>query len=364
MLKKLITATICSLLLLFINFANLYATEFNIVDLGSLGATNIFGYGINNDGYIVGTADDQAFFYDGTMSLLDSSPYSSARAINDSGVIAGYSGTVGNLHAVTYNGSTINNIGTLGGTQSFAYDINNSGYVVGESDTATGEGHAFIYDGATLTDITPTWDYARAVGINDMGYVVGSGFQNFSLESFNKHGFIYDGLVTTRIDSFMSPGSSLSDINNNGIAVGSITIAVPTGSGSSIEYYPHAIIYEDSSITDIGTLGGNRSGARAINNNGQVVGGSDTSDPRGIWNAFIYEESTGMVNLNDFIPAESGVHFLEAYDINDNGEIVGVGLLNGDYRLILALPVPIPSSILLLFSGLVGIVGTRRFKKY
>ena len=43
---------------------------------------------------------------------------------------------------VTY---TIKSLGTLGGHQSVAYDINNVGQTVGTSTTSAGRFHAFIY---------------------------------------------------------------------------------------------------------------------------------------------------------------------------------------------------------------------------
>ena len=38
----------------------------------------------------------------------------------------------------------VTNLGTLGGAQSRAYGLNELGQVVGESDTASGESHAFL----------------------------------------------------------------------------------------------------------------------------------------------------------------------------------------------------------------------------
>jgi probable HAF family extracellular repeat protein len=79
---------------------------------------------------------------------------------------------------------TWNDIGTLGGRDSYAYDINNSGLVVGESDyTGTpGVRHAFIWKaGAGMTDLNTLidpasgWELVGANGINDDGKIVGYG---------------------------------------------------------------------------------------------------------------------------------------------------------------------------------------------
>jgi probable HAF family extracellular repeat protein len=68
-------------------------------------------------------------------------------------------------------------LGTLGGASSFVSGINDSGQVVGRSETATGSEHAFITgpDGHGMTDLgTLGGSFSDAVGINEAGQVVGS----------------------------------------------------------------------------------------------------------------------------------------------------------------------------------------------
>ena len=54
------------------------------------------------------------------------------------------------LKSVSYE---LIDLGTLGGTFSYGYDINNSGHITGISETLNGEGHAFLYDGTTMHDL-------------------------------------------------------------------------------------------------------------------------------------------------------------------------------------------------------------------
>jgi len=42
---------------------------------------------------------------------------------------------------------TVTDLGSLGGTTSYAYGINNSGQVVGEAMTSSGDYYAFVYSG-------------------------------------------------------------------------------------------------------------------------------------------------------------------------------------------------------------------------
>jgi probable HAF family extracellular repeat protein len=75
-------------------------------------------------------------------------------------------------------------------------------------------------------------------------------------------------------------------------------------------------------MIDLGNLG-ITSNAHAINNHGQIVGGSRTSD--GTIHGFIWEGGGPMVDLNDLIPPNSSLTLDFAVAINDRGTIAGLG---------------------------------------
>ena len=142
--------------------------------------------GINNNGqvaaYAIKAGYAHAFLYsEGTMSDLGS-PYTNkstfAYAINNTGEIAGQIGGVGGAHAVLFSGGTLTDLGVLpgGGAYSKAYAISDNGQLAGY--TATLEHnykHGFLYSGGTLTDLgtLPGGNSSYACGVNNSGQVVG-----------------------------------------------------------------------------------------------------------------------------------------------------------------------------------------------
>src|SRR5690349_11177018 len=119
----------------------LASAQYTAYDLGTLGGTASFAYGINSSGTIVGqsatsnNAAYHAFSYSGgvmrDLGTLPGGTVSVAYAINSSGTIAGASYTNGSsnpiyLNAFSYSGGVMTDLGTLGGNYSRAYGINNS----------------------------------------------------------------------------------------------------------------------------------------------------------------------------------------------------------------------------------------------
>ncbi len=77
----------------------------------------------------------------------------------------------------------------------------------------------------------------------------------------------------------------------------------------------HATLAQQYDVTDLGTLGGDRSMAYAMNNAGQVIGTSSGSD--GTFRPFLWQGGT-LIDLRDL-----GAGFHGVRDINDDGQIIG-----------------------------------------
>jgi probable HAF family extracellular repeat protein len=181
-----------------------------LTNIGTLGGTITNANAINASGEVVGdssnTGDQEyhAFLYNGTMHDLNPVGITSSEAygINASGQIVGVLGNTQDLyHAFFYNGVTTKDIGTLGGLESFAYGINDSAEVVGSSEfpgsTSNTDTHAFVYSDGSLQDlnnlISPSsdWTLISATAINDTGQIVGDGIS----PSGQTHAFLLTPVV-------------------------------------------------------------------------------------------------------------------------------------------------------------------------
>lgn len=107
---------------------------------------------------------------------------------------------------------------------------------------------------------------------------------------------------------------------------------------------------------DLGTLGGASSSANAINDTGQIVGWSYTSN--GVDHAFLWS-SGNMVDLNSLIDPASGWTLEGAGAITNLGWIVGTGRnAFGETHAYLLTPAPEPIGLSLFAT--VGLLVLRR----
>jgi probable HAF family extracellular repeat protein len=97
-----------------------------------------------------------------------------------------------------------------------------------------------------------------------------------------------------------------------------------------------AFLQEKGSRQMLGTLGGSFSIARDLNNNGEVVGGSLTEGDEN-FHGFIYRDHR-LHDLNEFLDPGAGWELIQALGINNHGEIIGIGSCTGQDRIVLLRP--------------------------
>lgn len=163
------------------------------------GGTWSAAYGINKSGLVTGTIQNaggsfSAFSWNklgGTVQLGSLGGANSyGKDISNTGLIAGVAETAtGYLHGFFYDG-TMKDLGTLGGTASGAYGVNDFGKVVGYSYDELGQSRAFVWYGGTMFDLNAMlpeasgWFLQSAYGINDAGQIVGTGTYNGQVSAF------------------------------------------------------------------------------------------------------------------------------------------------------------------------------------
>ena len=182
---------------------------------------NNIAYGINDSGLIVGYCAWFSYHYlgdvpymgtsSGTYSFSDlgnlgSMTFSTANAINNNGQVAGYSYTGSSYHAFLYSDFAMTDLGTLGGSESYAYGINTSGQVVGYASTAgNATTHAFLYSNGTMQDLGALGGtYSQAFGINSSGQVVGNAY---TTGNGVDHAFLYSGGTMFDLNNLVNTNS-------------------------------------------------------------------------------------------------------------------------------------------------------------
>jgi probable HAF family extracellular repeat protein len=135
-------------------------------------------YALDSDGRVVGRYSgetEQAFLdEDGTPLMLGPDLDAYAIGMNDAGQILIKELRQEGFHTLLAqtDGSLID-LGTLGGASTQATDINESGQVVGWSQTVDGKYQAFSWENGTMTALAePGWTYSSAVAVNDSGHIL------------------------------------------------------------------------------------------------------------------------------------------------------------------------------------------------
>jgi probable HAF family extracellular repeat protein len=358
--------------------------RYTITDLGTLGGTYSYGYGINNAGWVSG----------------------GAATVSQTGGVA--------QTAFLWHGGHMTNLGTLGGPNSEAGGPNWFGEspIISETSMTDPNGEDFcgfgthlqclgaIWENGTMTALPtlPGGNNGQAYWVNIEGQVTGfaeNGTRDSTCASVTPSQVLrFEAVIWGPKGEIRELRPLKGDtvgfafgINDNGQAAGTSGLCSNTSLPPVNPAGPHAVLWEsDGSATDLGSLGGTMTNvATSVNNRGEVVGAAQSSIDGNI-HAFLWTRETGMqdlgafpgavvtlapcchtindrgevvglsidgttfssralvwqdkmpVDLNTLIPADSGWYLQSALSINDAGKIVGYGTINGNVHAFLAIP--------------------------
>ena len=150
-------------------------------------------------------------------------------AINNSGQVVGTNFTASGSsvikHAFIWSSGSTQDLGTLGGANSWGMAINNSGQVTGYSVTSAATEDAFLWSAGAMQDLGTLSGGSRSFGVdvNDNGQVVGYGPTTDN--SWGASAFVYTGGAMQDLNNLIAPGSGLHlqqalAVNDSGQIVG------------------------------------------------------------------------------------------------------------------------------------------------
>jgi probable HAF family extracellular repeat protein len=354
--------------------------HYKLINLGTLGgpgsgvAEEPTGTFINTPGAVVGWADTavptpvpdcynpvlaqdcfiaHAFVWQGDglqdLGTLPGGNFSFAYAINARGQIAGVSENdqidpVGNgypeFRAVLWQNGKIQDLGTLGGTSSFASSINNRGQVIGQALNDVPDPYSMLGNGS-LTSLTQTraflWEHGTmrdlgtlggpdswAMFVNNGGQVAGFSYTSNDPVPSNdppvppivpflwskEKGMQNLGNFGGTNPLFQSFAQIVVGLNNHGQVTGTMFM---TG-----DQTVHGYLWDGQQLADLGTLGGSDSFPSGLNDAATVVGTAFLTGDQ-VLHAFRWErgEITDLGTVGDD-PCSGAVN------VNSRGQIVGV----------------------------------------
>ncbi len=259
-----------------------------------------------------------------------------ATGVNDLGQVVGESVSSRSVVYRTAPNSPINPVTDNIGTTIFSSDINNSGEVVA-NDIPSRLTSGILIGANGLTDVL--FPVTQSNAINDSGQIAGQGVTSTGVLGCNRSRCLEGVFNAVRVDNSNTAtktivnlgtlggiGSRGNGINELGQVVGSSSTT--DGQTHAFRTAPNSVI--NSATDDLGTLGGSFSAAIDINNLGQVVGDSTTTD--GETHAFRTAANSDINAETDDLGTLGG-NFSTAKAINELGQVVGSSkLVNGDIR--------------------------------
>ncbi|MEM6351909.1 MAG: DUF3466 family protein [Cyanobacteria bacterium P01_D01_bin.14] len=369
--------------------------HYQVTDLGTLGGPSSLAYGLNEMGDVVGVAEDadgisRAFVWsDGTMVALPDLGFGGiAYDINSSGDVTGAvdtgldyarpwdgrSSSVDNV-ALWQSGQLVN-LGNLGGIpRGEGRRLTDDGWIVGTASaplpSVPGEDiwqRAFVAlpDDSALRDAETFPGDIRSFIFDLNGAKQAPGFSvsdnrggpqatQAGLWQFNPDGSVQS---ITPLDPLAAGQTSVAlGINEAGEVVGRSA----TADGQNVTVYWGAGQTSPELLPVLSENPGSYVRAWQINDSSLVVGElRDATDAERFATLWARDaDGWSNIDLQTLLPENSGWDLSGALSINNSGQIVGYGTLDGEQRGFLLTPVSVPEPGLLLGMGAISLLAAR-----
>lgn len=273
--------------------------------------------------------------------------------LKNDGLVSGSAAVAsGAENAVLWLNGAMADIGNPGlkGRNSIAFGVNEIGQAVGEAETSasdpTGEDfcgfQALGFSSSATTCLPFLWQNGVMTPLQTLGgtngfanqinnrSVAAGGAENTTLDSGcpapQKYQFkpvIWQQGQVHELSTNGDPDGIAFAINDKGQVVGASGQCTTFNPVSFVYLLPvHALLWQNGTTTDLGTLGGSFGNiAFSVNNQGQVVGPSDLAGDL-TFHGFLWTQATGMQDLGTVQDDVASA----ALAINDGGVVVGASL--------------------------------------
>jgi RHS repeat-associated protein len=293
-----------------------------------------------------------AFFLNGTLpvtpmvdigSLDSDASASSATAITDTSFVVGSLSKPNGSHLFRYNATSgVTDFGQIGDGApaagefqvrgAFGNDINDSGQMTGVYSNESAP-HGFRYtDGVGFEDVgslggTGTYAYAIAA---DGTVVGGSRVADSPTTGYERqgHAFKFDDVVgLVDLNTYVDPAAGLLLVNAADIS-GDYIVGGASRAGVIRAF---RLRLSTASVEEIPSGWDGPTFAMATNRFGDTVGWGYLDAAQTQFAAFIYSDRLGFKKLNDVVEQTAGWNLLVATAINDSDEVVGWGRKNDQF---------------------------------